>query len=72
MHVLSDVPPSVPQRGEPLVCILTSGKRQPTWERARLRGIWRRRVKRMMRSEEWSEDGSESDDDESSKVESVA
>ena len=77
MHVLSDVPPSVPQRGEPLVSILTSRKRQPRWERARLRRIRRRYIERMMRrcdrsSEGWSEEGSESSGEESSKEESIA
>ena len=36
-HVLTDVPPPVPQRGEPLVSALTSRKFKPKLERARLR-----------------------------------
>ena len=35
MHVLGDTPPSVPPRGEPVVCVLTSRTRKPVWERAR-------------------------------------
>ena len=61
-----------PQRGEPLVFILASRKRQPKWERVRLRGIRMRRVKRVMGSEEWSGEGSESDDEEFSEEENVA
>ena len=55
MHVLIDVPPSVPQRGEPLVSILKSQKRQPKWARARLRGLRRRHVERMLRRKVWEE-----------------
>ena len=42
MHVLTDTPPSVPQRGEPMVCVLRSRVRTPKWERERLKGIKRR------------------------------
>ena len=44
LHVLTDAPPSVPQRGEPLVSVLTSRKRKPKWERARLKGLRKRRI----------------------------
>ena len=49
IHVLTDVPPSVPQRGEPLVSVLTSRKRKPKWERARLRGLRKRLIQRLKR-----------------------
>ena len=49
IHVLTDVPPSVPQRGEPLVSVLTSRKRKPKWERARLRGLRKRRIAYLKR-----------------------
>ena len=39
IHVLIDVLPSVPQRGEPLVSVLTSREFKPKWERLRLRKI---------------------------------
>ena len=42
IHVLEDMPPSVPRKGEPVVFVLTSRVRKPKWERARLRGIRRR------------------------------
>ena len=49
MHVLTDVPPSVPQRGEPLVSVLTSRKLKPKWERARLRRLKRRYIEQQIR-----------------------
>ena len=42
MHVLTDTPPSVPRRGEPMVFVLKSRVRTPKWERERFRGITRR------------------------------
>ena len=42
MHVLTDTPPSVPRRGEPMVFVLTSKVRTPKWGRERLKGIKRR------------------------------
>ena len=42
MHVLTDAPPSVPPRGEPMVFVLESRVRTPNWERERFRGIKRR------------------------------
>ena len=42
LHVLTDMPPVVPPKGEPMVCVFTSKVRKPKWERARLRGIRRR------------------------------
>ena len=50
MHGLSDMPPSVPPRGEPMVFALTSRKRKPKWERARLRAIRRHY---LIREEYW-------------------
>ena len=38
-HVLKDMPPVVPPKGEPMVFVLTSRVRKPKWERARLRGM---------------------------------
>ena len=49
IHVLTDAPPSAPQRGEPLVSVLTSRKRKPKWERARLRGLRKRLIERLER-----------------------
>ena len=49
IHVLTDVPPSVPQRGEPSVSVLTSRKRKPKWERARLRGLRKWLIERLKR-----------------------
>ena len=49
MHVLMDMPPPVPPRGEPLVPVLTSRKRKPKSERARIRGIRRRHLEKMYR-----------------------
>ena len=49
VHVLTDVPPSVPQRGEPLVSVLTSRKFQPKWERARFRRLKRRYIEQPIR-----------------------
>ena len=75
MNVLYDAPPSVPFRGEPLVCLLASVEQ--SWERALFRST-RTRHREWMRSEEWSEEGGESeeygegDDEESSKEESIA
>ena len=49
IHVLTDAPPSVPQRGEPLVSVLTSRGRKPKWERIRLRGLKKRLIERPKR-----------------------
>ena len=49
IHVLADAPPSVPQRIEPLVSVLTSRERKPKWERARLRGLRKRRIAYLKR-----------------------
>ena len=80
MHVLTDSPPSVPPRGEPMVCVFTSRKRKPKWERARRKGIvkryvervchWRRKGRRTDR--EWSGYVDESGGEGSSEEESVA
>ena len=51
MHVLTDVPPSVPPRDEPLVFVFTSRERKPKWERARLRGIKRRYLDKIYRGD---------------------
>ena len=77
MHVLTDAPPSVPPRGEPVVSVLTSRKRKPKWERARLRGIRRRYLEKMYRRDcrverEMSGYVDESDGEESSEEESIA
>lgn len=48
IHVLSDAPPSVPQRGEPLVSALRSRKFEPRWERTRLRKICRDGIRRCI------------------------
>ena len=75
MHVLLDVPPPVPPRGEPLVSILSSRERQPKLERVRLRDLRRRRAGRMRSrggSGEFSEEDSEGGGEESSEEESVA
>ena len=45
IHALSDAPPSVPRRGEPLVSVLGSRKLKPKWERGRLRAHKRWRVR---------------------------
>ena len=56
-HVLGDTPPSVPQSGEPLVFTLRSRKLKPKWERERVRGITKRRMRRAR-----SDSGSEGDE----------
>ena len=48
IYALKDAPPSVPQRGEPLVSVLTSRKFEPHWERKRFREICRNRVRRCI------------------------
>ena len=53
IHVLSDVARSVPQRGEPLVSVLTSREFSPKSERERFREPWRRRVRKW--KEAWLE-----------------
>ena len=80
MHVLTDSPPSVPFRGEPMVFVVTSRKRKPKWERARRKGIGKRYVERMCHwrrkgrreEREWSGYVDERDSEESSEEESVA
>ena len=49
MHVLRDMPPSVPPRGEPVVYVPTSRKRKPQWERARHTGIGKRYFEKLCR-----------------------
>ena len=44
MHVLTDAPPSVPQRGAPLVSVLTSRELKPKWEAKRLERLRKRHV----------------------------
>ena len=77
MHVLTDAPPSVPPRGEPMVFVLTSRKREPKWERARHKGIQKRYIERLYRRDrriKRASDGyvDEGDGGESSEEESVA
>ena len=70
VHVLSDVPPSVPQRGAPLVSVLASRQHTPKCESRRferIRLLRRLRMRRTLREED-SEDG----DEESSEEESLA
>ena len=62
MHVLADVPPSVPNRGAPLVSALTSRKLRPNWERRR---IERLRIKEMDRDLRRFGEGEESSEGES-------
>ena len=71
MHVLIDVPPSVPKRREPLVSILRSMKFEPKWECERFNELSMRRVARVRIEEGSGEDG-EDDEKESSQEESVA
>ena len=49
MHVLTNAPPSVPPRSEPMVSVCTSRERKLKWERARLRGIRKRHRDKMDR-----------------------
>ena len=77
MHVLTDAPPSVPPRGEPMVFVFTSRKRKLEWERARLKGIGKRYVERLCRrgrrnEREWNGYVDERDSEESSEEERVA
>ena len=51
LHVLEDAPPSVPPRGEPMVCVLTSRVRTPVWEPARHNGIQRRYLEKLYRKD---------------------
>ena len=71
MHVLKDVPPSVPQGGGPLLFIFRSREFEPKWGHERFRELRRRRVRRV-RGEEDSEGGSGDDEEEPSEGESVA
>ena len=71
VHVLTDVPPVVPKRGEPLVSILRSREIKPKWERERLGELRRRRARRV-RGGEGSEGNSEDDDGEPFEEESIA
>ena len=76
MHVLSDTPPSVPPRGEPVVFAFTSRKRKPKWERARHEGITRRlnegMIRRYAKYQERMRRAEESDSEESSEEGSSA
>ena len=49
MHVLTDAPPSVPPRGEPMVFVPTSRERKPHWERAQRKGIRKRYFEKLCR-----------------------
>ena len=71
MHVLNDVLPSVPQRGQPLVSVLRSRKFRPTWECERLSDLQMRRARRVG-SDGSSGEGKEEDEEESSEEGSVA
>ena len=74
IHVLTDVPPSVPNRGDPLVSALTSRKLRPNWERRRLERVRMKKMERDLRrfgeGDKSSEEGSVGG--ESSEEESVA
>ena len=48
IHVLGDAPPSVPQRGEPLVFIFRIRELKLKWGRMRFRKLRRRRVRREL------------------------
>ena len=65
VHVLIDVPPSVPRRGGPLVSVLRSRNFKPKWACARINELSMRRARRA-RDEESSGD-SEGDGEESSE-----
>ena len=71
MHVLTDIPPSVPQRGAPLVSILRSRKLKPKWECERFNRLSMRWVARV-RSDDGSGEDIEGDEEESSEEESIA
>ena len=64
MHVLIDAPPSVPQRGAPLVSVFPSRKFKPKWEARRLERLRARyallRARRLEKYDDWesSEEGS--------------
>ena len=47
IQFLEDAPPSVPQRGEPLVSVLTSRERKPKWERVRFMSLKTRLIQRL-------------------------
>ena len=70
IHVLSDVPPSVPQREEPLVSVLTSREFSPKWERERFKEPMRRRI-RKWRRRAWSDKSDEDGKEETSEEEGV-
>ena len=69
IHVLRDMPPSVPPRGEAMVSVLTSRERKLHWERERLRGI---RSRSNKKDDYWRGYVDESDGGESSEEESIA
>ena len=71
MHVLKDVPPSVPQGGGPLLFIFRSREFEPKWGHERFRELRRRRVGREWSDESIGED-SEDDEEEPSEEESIA
>ena len=49
VQFLEDLRPSLPQRGEPLVSVLTSREHKPKWERVRFMGLKRRHIQRLKR-----------------------
>ena len=71
IHVLSDVRPSVPQRGEPLVSVLRSRELKSRWERERFRKLRRRPASRKWSDESGGGYG-EDDKEGTSEEESVA
>ena len=77
MDILTDTPPSVPPRGEAMVSVLTSRERKPKLERARLRGIQKRRRDKLDRISDQVDRRrrgyfGDSDSEESSGEESIA
>ena len=50
MDIMTDKPQSVAPRAEPMVFVLTSRERKPKWERARMKGIQKRRRDKLDRS----------------------
>ena len=75
MHVLRDTPPSVPPRGESMVCALTCRKRKPKCERSRRDGIMRRLdegiTRRYFKYQERMRRAEESDNEEAYEEESI-
>ena len=58
MHVLTDILPSVPQRGQALVSAFRFGKLKPTWECERFNNLQMRRARRVGGDESsWGDSG---------------